>query len=63
MQRTSALEPCGRYKSALIDSERDLLVSSRYIERNPVRAGMVKRPDEYLWSKRPGASGCAGLTS
>ena len=31
----------GRFKSTLIDSERYLLTCSRYIELNPVRAGMV----------------------
>jgi putative transposase len=40
----------GRFKSALIDSERYLLTCARYIELNPVRAGMVKHPGEYRWS-------------
>jgi len=40
----------GRFKSALIDSERYLLTCSRYIELNPVRAEMVKGPGEYRWS-------------
>jgi len=40
----------GRFKSALIDSEQYLLACSRYIELNPVRAGMVKGPGEYQWS-------------
>lgn len=40
----------GRYKSAVVDSERYLLACSRYIELNPVRAGMVDRPDDYRWS-------------
>lgn len=40
----------GRYKGALIDSERYLLTCSRYIELNPVRAGMVVHPAEYRWS-------------
>ena len=40
----------GRYKSALIDSERYLLTCSRYIELNPVRAGMVTGPGRYRWS-------------
>ncbi len=40
----------GRYKSALIDSERYLLVCSRYIELNPVRAAMVETPAQYCWS-------------
>lgn len=40
----------GRYKSALIDSDRYLLTCSRYIELNPVRANMVTFPGEYRWS-------------
>jgi len=40
----------GRFKSSLISSERYLLTCSRYIELNPVRAGMVKHPGEYRWS-------------
>ena len=40
----------GRYKSTLIDSERYFLTVSRYIELNPVRAGMVEHPVEYPWS-------------
>jgi len=40
----------GRYKSTLIDSARYLLLVSRYIELNPVRATMVSHPAEYPWS-------------
>ena len=40
----------GRYKAALVDSERYLLACYRYIELNPVRAGMVELPGRYLWS-------------
>ena len=40
----------GRYKSTLLDSESYLLTCSRYIELNPVRAGMVDHPGEYRWS-------------
>ncbi len=40
----------GRYKATVIDSEQYLLTCMRYIELNPVRAGMVKRPKEYPWS-------------
>ena len=32
----------GRFKSSLIESERYLLTCSRYIELNPVRAGMAR---------------------
>ena len=40
----------GRFKSCVVDAEDYLLVCQRYIELNPVRAGMVKHPAEYRWS-------------
>lgn len=40
----------GRFKSNLIDSETYLLTCHRYIEMNPVRAGIVARPADYPWS-------------
>ncbi|WP_020405102.1 REP-associated tyrosine transposase [Hahella ganghwensis] len=40
----------GRFKASVIDTEKYLLTCYRYIEMNPVRAGLVKRPSEYLWS-------------
>lgn len=40
----------GRFKSSLIDSNRYLLTCMRYIELNPVRAGMFVHPGEYNWS-------------
>ncbi len=40
----------GRYKATLIDSESYLLTCMRYIELNPVRAGMVEHPSGYPWS-------------
>jgi putative transposase len=40
----------GRYRATLIDSEAYLLTCMRYIELNPVRAGMVAHPSEYPWS-------------
>ena len=39
----------GRFFSCVMD-ERHLTVSARYIERNPVRAHMAKKPYEYIWS-------------
>ena len=48
-QRTGTLWE-GRYKATLIDSESYLLTCMRYIELNPVRAGMVSHPSEYRWS-------------
>jgi REP-associated tyrosine transposase len=40
----------GRYKSCLVQSGTYLLEVYRYIEFNPVRAGMVLSPGDYLWS-------------
>ena len=40
----------GRYKASLVDGENYLLSCMRYIEMNPVRAGMVNNPGAYLWS-------------
>ena len=40
----------GRYKSILVDEDNYLLELSRYIVLNPVRAGMVKRVDQWKWS-------------
>lgn len=40
----------GRFKSCVVDADEYLLVCQRYIELNPVRAGMVAAPDDYLWS-------------
>jgi putative transposase len=39
----------GRYFSAALD-ERHLWNAIRYVERNPVRAGMVARAEDYAWS-------------
>ena len=40
----------GRYRSTLIQTDRYLLACMTYIDLNPVRAGMVSLPQEYLWS-------------
>jgi REP element-mobilizing transposase RayT len=39
-----------RYGSELIEKDRYALEVSRYIHLNPVRANMVKKPEEYEWS-------------
>ena len=39
----------GRFSSYVMD-ERYTLAAARYIELNPVRAGMVERPQDYPWS-------------
>ena len=40
----------GRFRSCVIQQQEYLFVCQRYIEMNPVRAGMVKQPGEYRWS-------------
>ena len=40
----------GRYKAILIQKESHLLKVSRYVELNPVRAGIVKEPEGWEWS-------------
>jgi putative transposase len=39
-----------RFKTSLVDTESYLFVCYRYIELNPVRAGMVAAPEHYPWS-------------
>jgi putative transposase len=40
----------GRYKSMLIQNNSYLIDCIEYVELNPVRAGLVKKPTSYLWS-------------
>lgn len=40
----------GRFRSCLVDSGRYLLTCLRYIELNPVRAGLAAVPWDYRWS-------------
>ena len=40
----------GRYKSCLVDTGRYVLSCYRYIELNPVRAGIVQGAGDYKWS-------------
>lgn len=42
-----------RYKSSLVQKDSYLLACSRYIELNPVRAGMVEHARQYIWSSVP----------
>lgn len=40
----------GRYKSIPIENDAYLMECARYIERNPLRAGLCEKIDEYNWS-------------
>jgi putative transposase len=43
----------GRYRNFAIESESYWLTCMRYVELNPVRAGMVSAPETYRWSSAP----------
>jgi putative transposase len=40
----------GRFNSSLVQSDHYLLACYKYIELNPVRAGLVQDPADYVWS-------------
>jgi len=44
----------GRYKAILVDKGSYLLELCRYVVLNPVRAKVVKRPEEWAWSSYRG---------
>jgi len=48
--RGSGLLWQGRFKLQPVQKERYLLTCGRYIERNPVRAGIVSKASDYTWS-------------
>ena len=47
----------GRFRSFLVESARYVLACYRYIEQNPVRAGMVRSAAGYRWSSYLGNAG------
>lgn len=44
----------GRYKAVLIEADNHLLEVLRYIHRNPLRAGIAAKLNEYSWSSHQG---------
>lgn len=40
----------GRYRSTVVEAERYLLACMRYVELNPVRAGLAATPSAFAWS-------------
>jgi REP element-mobilizing transposase RayT len=47
------------YGASRIHSEGDFLTRYRYVVRNPVRAGLCDRAEEWQWSSFPGTIGVA----
>ncbi|MEN8135642.1 MAG: transposase [Thermodesulfobacteriota bacterium] len=52
----------GRYKSILVEGGAHLLELCRYIVLNPVKADMVKRPEDWPWSSYNAISGLSNAT-
>ena len=53
-----------RFKCSPIDTDRYLLTCGRYVDLNPVRAGLVQAPEDYAWSSyraRIGMTPCKWL--
>ena len=51
-----------RYHDSNVHGEADRSNVIRYIHRNPVRRGLVAKPEDWLWSSfRHYASGCKGI--
>jgi REP element-mobilizing transposase RayT len=48
-QRTGHLFQ-GRYGSECVDNDGYLLTAIRYIHKNPVKAGITSKPEDYRWS-------------
>jgi putative transposase len=44
----------GRFRSCVVESSRYVLACYRYVEMNPVRAGIARTPGEYVWSSHLG---------
>ncbi len=50
----------GRFKAILVEKEAHLLELTRYVVLNPVRAGIVARPELWRWSNYRACAGLAG---
>ena len=53
----------GRFKDQIVDRDSYLLALSRYVMRNPVRAGLVNWPDEWAWSSYRATAGLCAAPS
>jgi putative transposase len=49
-----------RYKACLVDRDAYVLAVCRYIDLNPLRAGIVATPDAYPWCSYAGLAGLRG---
>ncbi|MBM4307618.1 MAG: transposase [Deltaproteobacteria bacterium] len=51
----------GRFKAVLVQKDSHLLEVCRYVVLNPIRAGIVQRPEEWIWSSYGATAGQAKL--
>ncbi len=49
----------GRYRACFVADDRHVLAACRYIDLNPVRAGMVRHPADYPWTSYRALAGSA----
>jgi REP element-mobilizing transposase RayT len=47
----------GRFKDQIVERDSYLFALSRYVVMNPVRAGLVKRPEDWPWSSYRATAG------
>ncbi len=47
----------GRYKAFVVEKDPYLLELSRYIALNPIRAGLVRSPEDWVWSSYGATTG------
>jgi putative transposase len=50
----------GRFRSCVAETARYVIACYRYIELNPVRAGIANQPDSYPWSSHKANVGLGG---
>jgi|WetSurMetagenome_2_1015567.scaffolds.fasta_scaffold18074_5 putative transposase len=50
----------GRFKAIAVQLDRHFLIVCRYVERNPLRARLVGRAEDWEWSSASLLSGCTG---
>jgi REP element-mobilizing transposase RayT len=53
----------GRFKDQIVDKDGYLLALSRYVVMNPVRARLVQRPEDWLWSSYRATIGACEVPS
>ena len=52
----------GRFKSFPIENDRHFLIACRYVERNPLRAGLVAKAQDWPWSSVGSAAAIVKLS-